>query len=573
MQLGGVMKKQYKIAAVIALVAFSVGSWSFKEDLFQVSKNLDVFAALYKEININYVDETNPSDLMKTGIDAMLEDLDPYTEYVPESEIEDYKLKYVSTQYGGIGASTLFIEGKLFINEVMEGYPADKQGLLPGDQLLKISNSDVKGKDRAQVSQLLRGPKGAPVELLIIRNGAVLNKTVVRDEIKQPNVAYAGMIADNVAYIRLDKFLENSAKEVKEAAVELSRQQPKGMVLDLRYNGGGILQEAVKIVNLFVGKGVLVVTQKGRNPQKTFAYNTLSDPLFAQMPLVVLIGPNSASASEIVAGALQDLDRAIIVGQRSYGKGLVQQTFNLPYNSLVKVTVAKYFTPSGRCIQAVDYAHRDADGSTHRFADSLLSKFNTRAGRTVYDGNGIYPDVVVNASKLSPITTSILSKSLFFDYVNAYKLKHKAIAPAAEFRLTDADYTEFMTSLEDKDYSYTSKTERLLVDLRDEAEKENKLAAVKSSLDDLKAKMLVARKTELMTHKAEIIRILETQIASRYYYEKGKVVQAFQYDKELAQANLLLKDSAKMLAILKGDGAYKNIGSPAKAIASAELTD
>ncbi|MFP5080708.1 S41 family peptidase [Pedobacter sp. JCM 36344] len=560
--------KKIKIVSALCLVAFATLTWSFKEDLFEVSKNIDVFASLYKEININYVEETNPSALMKNGIDAMLENLDPYTEYIPESEIEDYKLKYVSTQYGGIGASTIYIEGKLFVNEVSEGYPADKQGIKPGDQLVKINGNEIKGKDRAQISQLLRGPKGSALDLVVIREGSVISKKLTRDEIKQPNVSYSGMTEDQFAYIRLDKFLENSAQEVKDAAIALNKQQPKGMILDLRYNGGGILQEAVKIVNLFVNKNVLVVTQKGRNPQKTIVYKTYSDPLLPQIPLVVLVGSSSASASEIVAGSLQDLDRAIIVGQRSYGKGLVQQTFNLPYNSLVKVTVAKYFTPSGRCIQALDYAHKDVNGNTIKFADSVMSKFNTTSGRNVYDGNGVYPDVLVNANKPSPITMSIISKNLFFDYANAYKKKNKEIAPAATFQMTEADYADFVSSLAGKDYSYSSQTERLLTDLRAEAEKENKLAAVKADLDDLKEKMLGAKKTDLTTHKAEIKRILETQIVSRYYYEKGKVLQAFQYDKELAAAKAVLGNSTKMLAILKGDGEYKTIGSPVKTIAA-----
>ena len=566
----GKMKK-FRLVAAFSLIAFASISWSFKEDLFQVSKNLDIFASLYKEININYVDETNPSDLMRSSIDAMLDGLDPYTEYIPESEVEDYKLKYVSTQYGGIGASTLFIEGKLFVNEVTEGYPADKQDLKPGDQIVKINEVAVKGKERAQVSQLLRGPRGSAVSLLLIRNGAVMTKNLNREEIKQPNVPYSGMTDDHFAYIRLDKFLENAAQEVKDAAITLNKQQPKGMIIDLRYNGGGILQEAVKIVNLFVNKDILVVTQKGRNPQKTITYKTLADPLLPQIPLVILVGGNSASASEIVAGALQDLDRAIIVGQRSYGKGLVQQTFPLPYNSLVKVTVAKYFTPSGRCIQALDYAHKDANGKTPKVADSLMNKFSTRTGRSVYDGNGIYPDILVETPKLSPITISLLNKSLFFDYANAYKKSNKTIAPAESFQLTDQDYAAFLTSLEGKDYAYVSKTERLLADLRTEAEKENKLPAVKADLEDLKAKMLGAKKTDLSTFKPEIKRVLETQIVSRYYYEKGKVIQAFQYDKELTAAKAVLSNSSKMLAILKGEGEYKTIGSPIKTIAAAPI--
>ncbi|WP_442589465.1 S41 family peptidase [Pedobacter sp. AW31-3R] len=562
--------KKTRYALVVVIIAFASFTWSFKEDLFQVSKNLDIFAAVYKEVSINYVDETDPSDLMKTGIDAMLDNLDPYTSYIPESEIEDYKLKYVSTQFGGIGASTVFIGGKLFVNEVSEGYPAFNQGIKPGDQLLRINDVDVKGKDRNSVSQLLRGPKGSLLKLLVLRDGAQLSKELTRDEIKQPNVSYSGII-DGLAYIRLDKFLENSAQEVKDAALELNKQHPAGMILDLRYNGGGILQEAVKIVNLFVAKDVLIVTQRGRNVEKTINYKTIYQPVLPDLPLTVLISGSSASASEIVAGALQDLDRAVIIGQRSYGKGLVQQTFNLPYNSLVKVTVAKYFTPSGRCIQAIDYSHKNEGGKNDRFADSLITKFNTRTGRSVYNGNGIYPDITVHNTKPSPLILSLVSKSMFFDFANNYWKKHPSVAEAKVFRISDEDYAAFVNTLEDKDYSYVSQTERLLTNLRTEAEKEHKLAAVKADLENLQDKLLVNKKTDLMLHKEEIKRILETQIVSRYYFEKGKIMQAFQYDKELESAKSVLRNSTKMLAILKGEGDYKTIGDPLKSIA--EVTD
>lgn len=558
--------KKTQYALVVVLIAFASLTWSFKEDLFQVSKNLDIFAALYKEVSINYVDETDPSELMKTGIDAMLDDLDPYTSYVPESEIEDYKLKYVSTQFGGIGASTVFISGKLFVNEVSDGYPAFKQGVQPGDELVKINDIAIKGKDRAAVSQLLRGPKGSTVKLLIVREGSTLSKALVREEIRQPNVAYSGMI-DGIAYIRLDKFLENSAQEVKDAALELSKQHPSGMILDLRYNGGGILQEAVKIVNLFVQKDVLIVTQRGRNAEKTINYKTTLQPVMPDVPLTVLISGSSASASEIVAGALQDLDRAVIVGQRSYGKGLVQQTFNLPYNSLVKVTVAKYFTPSGRCIQSIDYSHKNEGGQNDHYADSLITKFNTRMGRSVYNGNGIYPDIVVASRKPSPLAIALVSKSMFFDFANSWWKSHPTVTEAAAFRIADEDYTAFVSNLEGKDFSYVSSTERLLNTLRSEAEKEHKLAAVKADIDQLQQKLLVNKKTDLMLHKEEIKRMLETQIVSRYYFEKGKILQAFQYDKELESAKSILGNSTKMLAILKGEGMYKVIGDPLKSIA------
>ncbi|WP_421941985.1 S41 family peptidase [Pedobacter sp.] len=560
--------KKLKFGLLAVASGIAVLSFSFKEDLFLVSKNLDIFATLYKEININYVDETNAPALMKTGIDAMLESLDPYTEYVPESEIEDYKLKYVSTQYGGIGASTVFIDGKLYVNEVSEGYPAFKSEVKPGDQLLKINGIEVKGKDRSEVSQLLRGPKGTAVDLVLNREGKEIAKKLIREEIKQPNVSYSGMVGDGVGYIKLDKFLENSGQEVKDALLAIQKENPKGLVLDLRNNGGGILQEAVKIVNLFVDKDQLVVTQKGKNAEKTIAYKTLQSPNAASLPLVVLVNGNSASASEIVAGSLQDLDRAVVIGQRSYGKGLVQQTFNLPYNSLVKVTVAKYYTPSGRCIQKLDYAHKNADGRATQFADSTITMYQTKAGRNVYSGNGVYPDVVVDAMRLSPITINMINKSLFFNYANQFKKNKPALTSAKTFQISDAEYTAFTSSLADKDLTYQSRTERLLSDLRAEAEKENKSAEVKTDLENLKYKLTSAKKTDLEHHKLEIKRVLETQIVSRYFYEKGRIEQSFQYDKELAAAKTLFNNQPQILAILKGDGNYKVIGKPGKAVAS-----
>ncbi|WP_113661106.1 S41 family peptidase [Pedobacter nanyangensis] len=552
--------KKVKIALLCTILAVTSLALAFKEDLFQVSKNLDVFASLYKEINVNYVEETNAGELMKHGIDAMLESLDPYTEYVPESEIEDYKLKYVSTQYGGIGAGTLTIDGKLYVNEVSEGHPSQKADIRPGDQIVKINGIETTGKQRTQISQLLRGPKGTPVALTLLRDGAVIDKSLVREEIKQPNVSYSGMLDEQVGYIRLDKFLENSGQEVKEALENIMKQKPKGLILDLRNNGGGILQEAVKIVNLFVDKNVLVVSQKGRNPEKNATYKTMLPAIAPNLPIVVLINGASASASEIVAGALQDLDRAIVVGQRSYGKGLVQQTFNLPYNSLVKVTVAKYYTPSGRCIQALDYAHKKQDGTAGKFADSTLKAFGTKAGRTVYDGNGIFPDVVVAPVKYSPVTLTLFNKNLFFDYANEFK-KNNKVTSAKDFQINDAQYAQFVASLANKDYSYTSRSERLLNDLKAEAERENKTAAVKADLEALKVKMTGAKKNDLTNHKVEIKRALETQIISRYFHEKGRIEQAFQYDQEIAKAKSLFGNQSQMLAILKGDGTYKTIGS------------
>ena len=525
---------------------------------------MDIFAALYKEININYVEDTDPSDLMRSGIDSMLEGLDPYTEYIPESEIENYKLKYVSTQYGGIGAGTVAIDRKLYVNEVLEGNPAHKQDIRPGDLIVSINGIETFGKDRTQISQLLRGPKGSTVKLKLERAGITIDKTVIREEIKQANVSYAGMLDNQVGYIKLDKFLENAGQEVKDALIAINKQQPKGLILDLRNNGGGILQEAVKIVNLFVEENVLVVVQKGRNPAKTVSYRSATKPLALSLPLVILINGSSASASEIVAGALQDLDRAVIVGQRSYGKGLVQQTFNLPYNSLVKITVAKYYTPSGRCIQALDYTHKDQNGVAEKFADSTMKAYLTRGGRTVYNGDGIYPDLMISPVTYHSITQALLSNNLFFNYANQYRGTHKEIGDVKSFQLNDSDYQAFLASIKGKDYSYTANTEKLLAKLNSEAEKENRLANVKADLDALKEKLLLSKKSELDNHKEEVKRVLETQIVGRYYFDKGKIEQSFQYDQEVRRAKALFSSTPQILSILKGEGVYKTIGTPRK---------
>jgi carboxyl-terminal processing protease len=556
----------FKIKKVLlaGILVAGIISFAFIDDLFQVSKNLDIFTSVYKELNINYVDDTDPSKLIKTGIDAMLDQLDPYTEYIPESDIEDYKLKYVSTQYGGVGATISSRNGKVILTDPYEGFPAQKGDLRSGDEILEINGTSLAGKTNDQVSQLLKGPKGTPVKLLIHRSGISkpIEKALLREEIKQKNVTYYGMLPNNVGYIKLDKFLENSGQEVKDALLELRKNNLNGLILDLRFNGGGILQEAVKIVNLFVDKDVNIVIQKGRNREKTISYKTANMAVDSSLPLIVLVNNRSASASEIVAGSLQDLDRAVIVGQRSFGKGLVQQTFNLPYNSLIKVTIAKYYTPSGRCIQALDYTHRDAEGSVYKVADSLITEYKTRGGRSVYDGSGIYPDVFVKPVKYNQITQTLVGKYFLFDYATQYRNEKPAIADPKNFVLTDADYTKFVNYLADKDYNYSTKTEKLLSDLQQEAEKENKLAEIKPEYEALKAKVSYSKKNDLVQFKDEIKKVLENEITSRYYFERGRLEQGFRYDTEMAEALKIIADKPVFTSILKGEGAYKSIGKP-----------
>ncbi len=562
------LSKYRKPALYIGGLAVAVGLWSFQDDLFQISKNLDVFASVYKEVNINYVDDINSAKLVKTGVDAMLEGLDPYTEFVPESEIEDYKLHYVSTQYGGIGASIFLRDSKIYVSDVFAGFPAQKADIRQGDQMLKINDVELAGKTNDQVSQLLKGSKGAVIKLLMKRDAdAPVVKTLTRDEIKQPNVVYTGMVANNMGYIKLNKFLENSAQEVTDALITLKKNNPNGIILDLRSNGGGILQEAVKIVNLFVQKDVQVVSQRGKVKEKNFTYNTVSTPLEPNLPLVVLVNSRSASASEIVAGALQDLDRAIIIGQRSYGKGLVQQTFNLPYNSLVKVTVAKYYVPSGRCVQELDYTHRKNDGSVIKVADSSIHEFKTRNGRSVYDGSGIYPDVFIKQDRFANITQTLVSKLFVFDYATKYRNTHPQPIDPRSFTLTDEGYADFTKYLEGKNYTYSTISEKMLSSLKTEATKEKQFTEIQAEYDALKAKMAASKKNDLQLHKAEIKQVLENEIASRYAYEKGRYEANFKYDKELAEAVKVMQDKTQLASILKGVGDYKTIGKPVLAMA------
>jgi len=558
------MKRNYKKWGFVAgILVLAVGVLGFNDDLFLISKNLDVFASVYKEVNVNYVDDINSSKMIKTGVDAMLEGLDPYTEFVPESEIEDYRLHYVSTQYGGIGAGIFVRNNKVFVSDVFEGFPAQKADVRPGDRLLKINDVDLNGKNNDQVSQLLKGSKGAVVKLLIKRDETEpMEKKLVRDEIKQPNVTYSGMVDGNMGYIKLDKFLENSAEEVTNALTSIKKNNPNGIILDLRSNGGGILQEAVKIVNLFVPKNVEVVSQKGKIKDKNFTYSTQNTPLEPNLPLVVLVNGRSASASEIVAGSLQDLDRAVIIGQRSYGKGLVQQTFNLPYNSLVKITIAKYYIPSGRCVQALDYTHRKDDGSVVKVADSMMHEYKTKDGRSVYDGGGVYPDIFVKQERFANITQALVSKFLVFDYATLYRNTHAQINDPKSFHLSDADYANFVKYLADKNYSYTTATEKIISGLKTEATKEKQFADIQVEYDALKAKMVSSKKNDLQQYKDEIRQVLENEIASRYYYDKGRYETNFKYDKELAQSVKIMQDKSQVAAVLKGDGNYKIIGKP-----------
>ncbi len=547
------LKRLRLFLAVIAVCGYALVSYSFVDNYFEVSKNLDIFATMFRELNIYYVDEIKPGELMKKGIDSMLESLDPYTDYIPESEIEDYR--YMTTgQYGGVGALIIQHGDHIMVSEPYEGFPAQKADLRAGDVLLEINGISTKGKKTDDISKILKGQPGTAIKLLIEREGEKkpLEKTLNREEIKIKSVSYSGMLNETVGYIKLTGFTEDAAKEVKDALLELKKNPKlKSLVFDLRGNPGGLLKEAVDIVNIFVDKGQEIVSTRGKVKEWDKSHKALNPPVDLDIPIVVLVNRGSASASEIVSGSLQDLDRAVIIGQRSYGKGLVQQTRPLSYNCQLKVTVAKYYIPSGRCIQALDYSHRDDDGKVHKVADSLITAFKTKNGRTVYDGLGISPDIHIKPEKPSNIAYSLQNKNLVFDYASKYKSIHESLpVDAMKFRLTDAEYDDFVKYVSDKDYDYTTRSEKNLEDLKGIAEKEKYYDDVKTEYEALLNKIKHNKKDDLTKNKAEIKTLLEEEIASRYYYQKGRIMAALKDDPEIISALDVLTSGTKYKEIL-----------------------
>jgi carboxyl-terminal processing protease len=538
----------------VAIVAASAVSLSFIVDNdFEIAKNLDIFATLYKELNTNYVDELKPGELMKTAIDAMLESLDPYTTYISESDLEDYKLM-TTGQYGGIGALIHKNGDYVVISDPYEGFPAQKSGLMAGDIILEVNDKSAKGKSTTDVTNILRGQPGTTIKLLIKREGVEksIEKTIEREEIKISNILYYGMVSNTTGYVKLDNFYEDAGKEVKNAFLSLKAEGMKSFVLDLRGNGGGLLNEAVNIVNIFVGKGTTVVKTKGKLKDKNNSHSTLNPVADETIPLIILVDRGSASASEIVTGAIQDLDRGVIIGERTYGKGLVQNVITLSYNTKLKVTVAKYYIPSGRCIQAIDYSLKNADGSVFKVPDSLKVAFKTKKGRVVYDGGGIEPDVKMEPFKYSNLSLSLEAKLLIFDYATKYRSLHTTIDSLKDFEITDEIYNDFLTYIVDKDYDYTTKSEQSLIDLKKNAEDEKYYDAIKTDYDDLKAKMIHDKKADLVKFKDEIKDLLKAEIASRYYYQKGRALAALSDDPVLKKAFTMFADSTTYKGLLDG---------------------
>ncbi|MEI7595701.1 MAG: S41 family peptidase [Bacteroidota bacterium] len=549
------MKKSKNIIIAITLVIASVISYSFYDGYFEVSKNLDVFSSLFKEINQKYVDEPNPGKLIENAINGMLDNLDPYTNFISESDIED--VRFMTTgQYGGIGSLIQQRGDYVIISEPYEGFPACKAGLIPGDKILEVDGLSTKGKKTADISAILKGQPGTTIKLKIERDGLVINKELVREEIKIDNIPYYGLLKQNVAYIKLTGFTDNAGSEVKDALLKLKSQANlTGVILDLRGNGGGLLRESVNIANIFVKKGQEIVNTKGRLKEGTSTHATHENPVDLEIPLVILVDRGSASASEIVSGSMQDLDRAVIIGQRTYGKGLVQNVFPLTYNTQVKITIAKYYTPSGRCIQAIDYANRNEDGSVGKIPDSLITAFKTKNGRIVYDGGGIAPDISIEPEKMSEIAISLIMKNLIFDYATKFVKENKSIASADKFQITDDMYNSFVAYLSDKDYDYQTRSEQIIEDFKKTASEEKYFERVEKEFDQLKQKLAHNKNEDLMTFKKQIKSILKEEIISRYYYQKGRIITNLFEDPEVDKAIEVINNKSLYQSIL--DGTFK----------------
>ncbi|HNY75737.1 MAG TPA: S41 family peptidase [Bacteroidales bacterium] len=547
------MKKIKNILKIIIFVI--IGIFSFRAVVgdisFELVKNLDIFTSVMQELNKNYVDEIQPGSLTKTAIDEMLKSLDPYTEFIPESDIEDYKLM-TTGQYGGVGALIQKLDSFVVVSEPYEGFPAYNAGLRAGDIILEINGVSIKGKSTQEVSDMLKGAPDTDVEITFknIFDDNIKKVKLTRKEIKLPEVPYYGIVAPHIGYISLSSFTMNCSNTVKDALLKLKENDPKlqGLILDLRNNGGGLLNEAVNIINIFVPKNTEVVSTKGRLPEANRVYKTMQAPVDLEIPLCVLINENSASASEIVAGALQDLDRAVIIGEQSYGKGLVQNIVNLPYNSKLKVTIAKYYIPSGRCIQKIDYSDK-TNGVGRQISADEQKIFFTKNKRPVKDAGGILPDIDVKIDSISAFTAALYVGQHIFKFATLYSIKHPTIPQPDQFKLSDADYNEFIAYMKDKEIKYSSPLKMELDKLTKLAEDEKKLDLIKDDIELLKKKITLDNQEELIHYKDEITTILAPEIISRYYYQKGRI----QY--ELQNDNF----THKAVEILTNPSQYNNI--------------
>jgi carboxyl-terminal processing protease len=542
-------------AAAVLLVSVSFATLSDRE--FQVVKNLDIFFNLFRELSVYYVDETDPEKLINESIDGMLETLDPYTSFIPESQMEDYKTT-TTGQYGGIGASIRNVGNAVTVVELSRNNPADRAGLRVGDMLMKIDGQWLTGKSVAEVTDMLTGAPNTRVELTYMQADTrkEVVKPLVRETMTIPNVPYYGPLegAHKTGYIRLSGFSANAGKDVKDALTALKKSHNiESLILDLRNNPGGLLVEAVDVVNLFVKRGQEVVSTRGRVKQWDNIFVTRHEPVDTVIPLVVVVNRMSASASEIVAGAIQDLDRGIIVGQRTFGKGLVQATRPLSYNAQLKITTAKYYIPSGRCIQALDYTHREADGSVGYVPDSLIREYKTlKNHRTVRDGGGVSPDVEINPETLSRIAVTLYLRNLFFNYATIYAQKHDSIASAGKFKLTAQEYDEYVAYLKNQSFDYQSESEITFHKLKEIAIREKYMDDAQAEFNALQAKLSHDRYKDLEIFKEEVKELLEEEIVLRYYYNAGRIANTLQHDTQIKEAATTVNAQDRYRALLGG---------------------
>lgn len=523
----------------------------FAQNDFEIAKNVDIFVSILKELNEKYADEISPGKLTQTAIDAMLESLDPYTVFYPESEIENYRMM-TTGQYGGVGALIQQHGKDVMISEPYEGTPSQKAGLRAGDIVRKVNGQSLDGKNSSDVSAAMKGQPGTTLVLEVFRpsENKTLTFNIVREEIKMPNIPYYGIIGDQVGYIKLDQFTDKAGSEVREAFLKLKEDGMKYLVLDLRENGGGLLNEAVNIMNIFVDQGVKIVETKGKIPEMQNVHKTRMPVTDREIPVVVLVNEHSASASEIVSGAFQDLDRAVIVGKKSFGKGLVQNVLPLDYNTSLKITVAKYYIPSGRCVQNIEYFEKDTTKGAYKIPDSLAVAYKTKNGRTVYDKGGVEPDVLTEDTVLSDILFALVTNNLVFDFANEYRAKHESIAAADKFVVDDQLYNEFVAYLKDKDYSYKSYTEEQLEKLKKAAEEDKMFTAIEPIYNQLKEKLEQEKSKDLETYKTEISQYLASEIVVRYYYQRGRIMNMLSYDNDIATAKAILLDRNRYNSIL-----------------------
>lgn len=550
------MNKNFKKPIILILSAILTAGLLFSfvdknDKLFAIAKNLDIFASLIRELDSYYVDEINAEELVTIGINAMLEELDPYTEFIPEENSDDFRLM-TTGEYAGVGALIGNRTGSNMILMPYKGFPAQSAGLRIGDEILKVDTVDVVNSLTSDISKLLKGPANTNVFVQVKRGTDTISVNLTRKKIVISNVPFYGKLDDQTGYIKLSDFTTNAASDVRNALVDLKSQGITRLVLDVRDNPGGILKEAVDIVNLFIPKGKEVVRTIGKLENVNSVYKTTKPPVDKDIPMVVLINERSASAAEIVAGALQDYDRAVLVGRRTFGKGLVQTTVPLSYNSQVKITTAKYYIPSGRCIQAIDYSqeNRDENGNSISIPDSLRKEFRTKNGRIVLDGAGIEPDEKTETKSYAPITYSLVARNLVFEYGNKFFLENEMIANPRDFVVTDEIYADFVASLEGKDYDYTTYVEKTLEDLEKYALKEKFFDDIKPTIDDLKKKVSHNKEQDLVTFKFEIKEALREELVSRYYFQQGIIEASLVNDDDVKTALGILSSPVEINRVL-----------------------